>query len=104
MFRKAADFEAFECVMVEAHRREPIRSLAYCILSIHWHLGAHRPSGGTPTQGESIRHRFGGLVRAGLRARQVSRLANGKVTTGMLGKPFCHPIKTAASLVTPRLA
>ena len=67
MFRKAADFEAFERVMVEAHQREPIRILANCILSNHWHFGAHRPSGGSPTQGESIRHRFGGLVRAGLR-------------------------------------
>ena len=28
MFRKAADFEAFEHVMVEAHQREPIRILA----------------------------------------------------------------------------
>jgi hypothetical protein len=33
MFRKEADYEAFERVMVEAHQREPIRILAYCILS-----------------------------------------------------------------------
>jgi putative transposase len=38
MFRKAADFGAFERVMVEAHQREPIRILAYCILSNHWHF------------------------------------------------------------------
>jgi putative transposase len=38
MFRKAADFEAFERVMVEAHQREPIQILAYCILSNHWHF------------------------------------------------------------------
>jgi putative transposase len=38
MFRKAADFEAFERVMVEAHQREPIRILAYGILSIHRHV------------------------------------------------------------------
>jgi putative transposase len=36
IFRKAAEFEAFERVMVEAHQREPIRILAYCILSNHW--------------------------------------------------------------------
>jgi hypothetical protein len=35
MFRTAADFEAFERVMVEVHQREPIRILAYCILSNH---------------------------------------------------------------------
>jgi hypothetical protein len=29
-------------------------------------FGAHRRSGGSPPQGESIRHRIGGLVRAGL--------------------------------------
>jgi putative transposase len=38
MFRKAAEFEAFERVMLEAHHREPIRILAYCILSNHWHF------------------------------------------------------------------
>src|SRR6516165_9516930 len=38
MFRKTPDFEAFERVMVEAHQREPIRILAYCILSNHWHF------------------------------------------------------------------
>ena len=31
MFRKDADFEAFERVMVEAHRRQPIRILSYCV-------------------------------------------------------------------------
>jgi putative transposase len=37
MFRQAADLQAFERVMFEAHQREPIRILAYCILSNHWH-------------------------------------------------------------------
>jgi putative transposase len=36
MFRKDADFEAFERVMVEAHRRQPIRVLSYCVMSNHW--------------------------------------------------------------------
>jgi putative transposase len=38
MLRKAADFEAFERVVVEAHQREPIRILAYCLQSNHWHF------------------------------------------------------------------
>ena len=46
MFRKAADFGAFERVMVEAHQREAIRILAYCILSNHWHFVVWVP--GTP--------------------------------------------------------
>ena len=40
MFRKDADFEAFERVMVEAHQRQPIRILSYCVLSNHWHFVA----------------------------------------------------------------
>jgi len=32
MFRKESDFEAFERVMVEAHLRQPIRILSYCVL------------------------------------------------------------------------
>ena len=38
MFRKDADFEAFERVMVEAHQRQPVRILSYCVLSNHWHF------------------------------------------------------------------
>ena len=38
MFRKEADFEAFDRVMVKAHRRQPIRLLSYCVLSNHWHF------------------------------------------------------------------
>jgi putative transposase len=36
MFRKEADFEAFQDVIVEAHEKHPIRILSYCILSNHW--------------------------------------------------------------------
>jgi putative transposase len=38
LFGKEADFEAFERVMVEAHQRQPIRILSYCVLSNHWHF------------------------------------------------------------------
>ena len=38
LFRRDADFEAFERVMVEAHDRQPIRILSYCVLSNHWHF------------------------------------------------------------------
>jgi putative transposase len=37
-FRGGEDFEAFLRVMVQAHRRHPLRILAYCILSNHWHF------------------------------------------------------------------
>ena len=40
MFRKESDFEEFERVMVEAHLRQPIRILSYCVLSNHWHFVA----------------------------------------------------------------
>jgi putative transposase len=38
LFRRDEDFEAFRRVMVEAYRRHPLRILAYCILSNHWHF------------------------------------------------------------------
>jgi putative transposase len=38
MFRKEADFEAFERVIVETHERQPIRIPSYCVLSKHWHF------------------------------------------------------------------
>jgi putative transposase len=38
MFRKDVDFEAFERVMVEAHQRQHIRVLSYCVMSNHWHF------------------------------------------------------------------
>ncbi|MFN0126367.1 MAG: transposase [Verrucomicrobiales bacterium] len=38
LFRKAADYEAFLQVLDEAQRRLPLRILAYCVLSNHWHF------------------------------------------------------------------
>jgi putative transposase len=38
LFGRDADFEAFHRVIIEAHRRHPIRILSYCILSDHWHF------------------------------------------------------------------
>ncbi len=37
-FRKEADFEAFERVMVEAQERHPTRILAWCLMRNHWHF------------------------------------------------------------------
>ena len=38
LFRKDADFEAFQRVMIEAYARHPIRILSYCVMSNHWHF------------------------------------------------------------------
>lgn len=38
LFRKQADFEAFERIMIEAHRRHPTRILAWCLMRNHWHF------------------------------------------------------------------
>lgn len=38
LFRSDEDFEAFRRVMVEAHQRHPLRVLAYCVMSNHWHF------------------------------------------------------------------
>lgn len=38
MFKRDADFLAFERVLLEAHRRVPIPILSYCFMSSHWHF------------------------------------------------------------------
>ena len=38
LFRKPADYQAFERVMIEAHKRHRMRILAWCIMPNHWHL------------------------------------------------------------------
>ena len=38
LFRKTADYEAFERVLCEAHDRYPMRILAYCLMPNHWHF------------------------------------------------------------------
>jgi putative transposase len=49
LFADDADFEAFQRVMVEAHLRHPIRILAYCVLSNHWHFVVWPDSDGEVT-------------------------------------------------------
>ena len=38
LFRKEADFEAFERIMIEAHGLHPLRILAWCAMRTHWHF------------------------------------------------------------------
>jgi putative transposase len=38
LFRKDADYEAFERIMIEAHERHPLRILAWCLMRNHWHF------------------------------------------------------------------
>ena len=38
IFKKEADYEAFERVLEEAVERSETRLLAYCVLRTHWHL------------------------------------------------------------------
>jgi len=52
LFRKGADFEAFQRVMIEAHERHPIRILSYCLLANHWHIVAW------PKKGEQLTDYF----------------------------------------------
>src|SRR5206468_1876018 len=37
-FRRDGDYEAFERIMLEAHRRFPLRICSYCIMVNHWHF------------------------------------------------------------------
>ena len=38
LFEAAEDYEAFERVLEQAHQREPMRILSYCVMPNHWHL------------------------------------------------------------------
>jgi putative transposase len=38
LFETHRDYEAFHRVLVEAHERVPMRTLAYCVMPNHWHL------------------------------------------------------------------
>src|SRR5437867_3193091 len=38
LFKKEADFAAFERVLAEAHERLPLRILGYVLMSNHWHF------------------------------------------------------------------
>lgn len=38
LFEEPADYDAFERVLEQAHQREPLRILGYCIMPNHWHL------------------------------------------------------------------
>jgi putative transposase len=38
LFSRDGDYEAFERVFVEAHKRHPVRLLGYCLMPTHWHL------------------------------------------------------------------
>jgi len=38
LFEKAADYEAFERVLAEAHEREPLPIFASCVMPNHWHF------------------------------------------------------------------
>jgi putative transposase len=40
MFRRHADYNAFERIILETHERCPLRLLAYCIMPTHWHFVA----------------------------------------------------------------
>jgi putative transposase len=38
MFRRDADYDAFQRIMLDAYQRHPIRILSYCVLASHWHF------------------------------------------------------------------
>ena len=45
LFRKAADYEAFECVLEEACERFSLPVLTYCVMPNHWHFLVWPPVG-----------------------------------------------------------
>jgi putative transposase len=49
LFKKEADYAAFERVLEEAFEREPLRIVGYCLMPNHWHLVVW-PQGGADRQ------------------------------------------------------
>jgi REP-associated tyrosine transposase len=41
LFKKEADYLAFQRVLLEAHRRHPIRILDWCLMPNHWHFSVY---------------------------------------------------------------
>jgi REP-associated tyrosine transposase len=41
LFKKEADYQAFERVLVEAHRRFPLRILDWVLMPNHWHFAVY---------------------------------------------------------------
>jgi putative transposase len=50
MFRKEADYKAFEKVLLQAHERTGTGLLAYCLMPDHWHLVLWPREGGELSQ------------------------------------------------------
>ncbi len=38
MLRRDEDFAAFQSILLQAHEREPLSILAYCLMGNHWHF------------------------------------------------------------------
>ena len=49
LFHKEGDYRAFERVLEQAHARDPLRILAYCVMPNHWHMVVW-PKRGSDTQ------------------------------------------------------
>lgn len=41
IFHKDKDFEAFQNILIEAKKKQPMRILSYCLMPNHWHLVLH---------------------------------------------------------------
>lgn len=54
LFRKEADYDALERVIEEAHAREPLRILAYCVMPTHWGCGQNREPIGSHRQSAAL--------------------------------------------------
>jgi putative transposase len=50
LFKKEADYLAFQRVLLEAHRRHPIRILDWCLMPNHWHFSVYPETDGQVTE------------------------------------------------------
>src|SRR5947199_7176413 len=55
LFRKKADFAAFEQILAEAQQRLPLRILSYVLMANHWHFVVWPRRGQGPRVSEFFR-------------------------------------------------
>lgn len=93
LFRKEADYLAFERVLAEAQQRHPTRILAYCLMKTHWHFVVH------PRQDGELTAFFRWLTHTHTMRWHV---AHNTVGRGHLyqGRFKCFPVQGGTHLLT----
>jgi putative transposase len=92
LFKKPADYLAFERIMIECHRRHPLAILDWCLMPNHWHFAV------LPEEDEQVTEFFRWLAHTHSMRVHVAR---GIVGTGPLyqGRFKSNPVEADEHLL-----